>query len=263
MNRREGGKQAERGGRAFEDALKHAHDAYETLGSARIRQLPVPTVYVGNGLRRLSARQGYDFEGFFGPNAGTIPDPTCWHGMGLVMEAKRCERRMASLPVLAADKTGFGLKAHQLQSLAEAMDFGAVAAVVWRNGEERRVLGPGGVRRWAKAIGLEGGRIPAGDFSSYDEFIYPDLGPIEDWLFPVRVWLEKHGRPSAAPRSTFAMIPYTIDRANRTVTIDPGKEERKVSTKVVDQVMIDDIARESRTTDEFQEKLRALASANE
>lgn len=262
MNRREGGKTAERAGRVFEDALRHAHDVYEKLGIAVIKQLPVPTVPVGGGYRRLSARQGYDFEGTLGPNAGTTKDPTCWHGLTIAMEAKRCERQ-ASFPVLAPEKTGFGLKSHQLRALAKAAEFGAITVVVWKNGDNRLVMLPDAVVSWWHQIGTSGGRVPLAAFQSYDSYIYPDYGPIEDWLYPVRVWLEKNGRPCPHVRSAFKMIPYTIDRATRTVTISPGKDEVKASTKVVDQVMIDAVARESKTTQEFVEKLHALAPANE
>ena len=53
------------------------------------------------------------------------------------MEAKSNNERLASLPIRRPDQDGFGLKATQLQGLAEAGKLAALVAVVWRNGPER------------------------------------------------------------------------------------------------------------------------------
>lgn len=128
-----GGALAQAGGRSFETELEVLHAYLEVQGIATIRRLPVETAPIprawmkdprkGGMCRILSQRQQCDYFGYL-------------HGTGraVMMEAKSLGKAARSLPIIAANQKGSGLKEHQLRSLAEAHHAGALAALVWRNG---------------------------------------------------------------------------------------------------------------------------------
>lgn len=258
INRVKGGVQGERAGRAFEDHLQAAHQAYAAYGIAYVQRMPVPTAPRGGGqLRVLTARQGYDFVGTFGPNAGPEIDPGAYHGRAIAMEAKRSSGAMASLPIVPKDKQGFGIKEHQLKSLAVAYrDFGAVAVIVWRNGETGLFLPPDALlSAWERWEREEIKRIPRGEFLKYEfDVAFPRYARVEDWLYPVRCWLEERGAPSHAlsPRKTYRMITYSINPIKKAVVVWNGTQVvREIPCEHPDRAMIERAARESETIDQF------------
>lgn len=181
----------------FEAELERAHAEYRRLGVAMIRKLPVPTAAVGGGHRVLSARQCYDFEGVFGAAAGPTHDPAAYMGRMLAMESKASEAVKASLPIVASTR-GTGLSYHQLAALVEAHDWGAVAVLVWLNGDQLLVLGGRGLVE-AKAEFDAGGRrsIHASAFTKSEIVDYPCTNALHDWLYTVRCALEVDGLPGA------------------------------------------------------------------
>lgn len=218
---------AGRSGASFERELDLVHDAYRRERVATVQRLPVPTVPMprshlspagiaatGGSARRLGERQGFDYQGWFGVRGGTTQEPARYRGLAICMEAKANDRPCPSLPIIAKGRVGRsitgkkrngggGLKEHQLRALVEAARDGAVACVVWRCGppDHRE---PGGSETFRGVLlgpaiiaALEafeaGGRrsVPRSAFTPYS--VLP--GTIfEDWLFPVREWMEREGR---------------------------------------------------------------------
>lgn len=134
VNRVIGGKRAQGGGKDFEKALDYTHARYAAEDRAIVYRLPVntapmPPVWLKDPKRSgicriLAERQRADYAGFL---------PT---GRAIVMEAKATTERARSLAI----SPKAGLKPHQLRALAEAHVWGALAVLVWRNGEDRLVL---------------------------------------------------------------------------------------------------------------------------
>jgi penicillin-binding protein-related factor A (putative recombinase) len=264
-----GGMRAEAAGRRFEDALARTHAAYRDHGLADIQRLPVPTrPYGERNLRVLAERQGYDFIGLLGPNAGPDVHLGAYHGRAVVMEAKRSSERAASLPIRRAGQEGFGVKIHQLDALADAyLDFGAIAVIVWRNGEQGLVLLPPDVLAAREATKEDRWRIPAAAFEPYQTVSYPRHPEVEDWLFSVRTWLEEGLPPSPAMsrRKAHPMIHYAIDHMRKTVAVLDAKAKKpieKVTVQVVDPPIIEQLARSCHTPKEFLEKVKGLQVAH-
>lgn len=175
-----GGRDAQSGGKAFEECLEITHDVYRTNGVADIFRLPVETQPMprtwlkdptkGGIARLLAKRQRADY-------LGTLKGGRC-----IQMEAKSTIAREKSLPIRRPDQDGFGLKAHQLSSLVNAYKLGALVAVVWRNGPEGLVLvGPDLARFWEEFRLAQRTRIQAAEAHPYDE--PSSLGVrVHDWL---------------------------------------------------------------------------------
>lgn len=144
-----GGASAQAGGKAFEQSLDEMHGVYEAALFAKVWKLPVetqpmPRSWLRNpqhgGIGRiLSARQLCDYTGYL---FGT--------GRSVIMEAKATKNEERSLPIIKAGaKSGSGLKEHQLKALAEAVNAGAMAVLLWRNGpHDLMIRGQGLVALW-------------------------------------------------------------------------------------------------------------------
>ena len=263
------GGRGERIGRAWESALESAHRAYYDHGLAWVMKLPVPTVYVGEGRRRVVARQNWDYSGVFGPNAGPIGHEGLYHGLAIAMEAKANDKPKTSMRVVDSTKTS-GLSLHQLGALHMAyMDWGVVSVVVWRNGPDVLVLLPDDlVKAWDLIENGDRKSIPVSMFTECDVCPYPEHPPIHDWLFPVRCWLEREGIPSSgsSKRRAYEMVQYRLDISRKIVKIrDPGAEGgwREVRANVVDRAILDLLARESESPDQFERVIGEVDTANE
>jgi len=256
------GARANRAGAGFEHDLDAAHNVYAEMGLARLRRLPVPTYPCGpDGTRRVMAAQDYDYFGIIGPNAGPPDCLWLWHGQPIAMEAKSNSNEETSLPV-AADTSGHGgrrggggLALKQLESLREAYrDYGVASIVVWRAGEKYRVLLPDALEEAARIV-LAGERksIPAAMFTPFDRVRYEHRGFVADWLFPLRLWLEANGRPSAglSSKRMFTMIAYTLDVANRTVRVKIDGKDEQAQLGAVDRESLDRLAAECANPGEF------------
>lgn len=295
VKRHVAGVQGQESGQDFEQALSQSHEAYLAGGLAWIDQLPVPTVPVRGelaqsiaarlgaarlgGLRQLSRRQGYDFFGHFGPEAGPPTDPGAWHGLAIAMEAKRSTEQTTSLPIASPRMEkghiayGTGLRDTQLDALVAAyMDFGVVSAVVWRNGNQGLVLLPDAIHA-AWAAFHAGGRksIPVSQFQPYDVVDYPRTFNVHDWLFPVRCWLEKNGRPSPAlsQRKTYHMLNFRIDyHAQQVVAKRQDGSEVSSGTQMSPRLinerhLLEKLARECTDADAFIDKVNSFEAADE
>jgi len=266
-------------GAKYETRLSRAHEVYAKSGLASIRRLPVPTAPIpgkyihiidramGPGrahtLRSLVSRQGYDYMGVFGPNAGPDFQLDRYHGRAIAMEAKRTSEKSTSLPIIADDKKGSGLQFHQLDALAtDYRDFGVVSVLCWQNGDQGMVLLPDKILETHTRF-MSGGRksIPVAEFVPYDVVTYPSHGDIEDWLYPVRLWLESNDAPSSSLSSSkvFKMIMYTFNAAARVITVG-GKVVENISAT---RDALDAIAKTSADADEFIRRAKTLGSANE
>ena len=272
MDRVETGRAASKRGDSFEDELAHANGAYLRLGIAKVRKLPVPTRATGPRNRVVIARQGYDFQGTFGPAAGPGDWPSAWHGLSIAMESKITSKGAPSLPIKMATSGkkrggGSGLGEHQLKALAEEYrDFGAASCVVWRNGDAGLVLTPDKIlETWLDYEA--GGRksIPKDRFETYDVVPYPDAGEIHDWLYTLRVWLERHGRPAAglSTRKPFEMVNYDTDHRTKELVVTVEGNEVRVKPLVFDEREIQAAAREAKSPNEFVELVKRIGFANE
>lgn len=262
------GTKAARIGKDFERVLALTHTAYADHGLARIDKLPVPTVYAGSGYYRVVARQGYDYIGSFGPNSGPKAHPSMYLGLSIAMEAKANDKTKSSLAIVESTKTSGGVSVHQLAALSEGYtEWGMVSAIVWGNGDDLLVLPPDGVvRAMERFQGGERKSIPASDFLSVDRVTYPQHPIVVDWLFEIRCWLEVNGVPGPArsTRRQYDMIAYRLDVSRKVIRIRKDDEdERVVPTELLDRVILDQIARESRSVDEFIEKVQHVGTANE
>lgn len=269
-------------GHIWEQALSRTHDVYRKCALADIIQLPVPTAPAPSKyttpLRRVHgigeeiygmlrvriSKQGFDFIGSMGCNAG--PDRMLWRyfGRAIAMEAKYSESYKTSLPIIAEDKRGFGVKEHQLQALAVAyMDFGAVSLIVWCNEGKRLVLMPDMVLTAYKRF-RSGGRksVPVGEFTTFEKATYPDAPDCEDYLFAVRQWLNEHGLPAPfhSKDGAYEMIQYQYNSDTKIVTV--GREQVKAPA-TVDQSMLDFLAVDAESPDDFMRMVRNLGRADE
>lgn len=202
---------AGRSGASFERDLDFVHDLYRRDGVATVNRLPVPTVPIppawltehgrlqcGGMARRLASRQGYDYSGWFGRRGGTDEEPAAYAGHCIAMEAKVSGKRKSSIAVVPENVKGSGVQIHQLRALADAARDGAIACLVWRCGDPhsrddaetfRGVLLPPAIIAAVEAFDRDGRRsIPRHEFTPYTLLPRTD---IEDWLFPVRCWMEK------------------------------------------------------------------------
>jgi hypothetical protein len=258
-------------GAAFEDSLdQHAHEAYRHHGIADICKLPVPTRSIGINRRVLTSRQRYDFEGRLGPMAGPTQAPSAYHGSAIVMESKATGSSKTSLAITKSTKNT-GISGHQLEALAIATCmWGAVGVVVWKNGDKRLVLTPDRVIK-ANAIYQQGGRksIPADEFVAYDRAEYPGYGKIEDWLYPVRCWIENNGLPSATMAAVWSGMPmqYKIEDGKLYIRETAGEDrpwECLGSPAVVHhRSILDQIATESKDAEAFRKAVGQFKHASD
>ncbi len=264
-----GGAKASRIGKDFEDALDITNRAYEAHGHVWMRKLPVPTVYIGNGLRRLSAKQGWDYYGLFGPNAGPKGNEGMYYGLAIAMEAKATEKSKASMPVTESTASGGGISYHQLKSLAHVIqDWGMVGVIVWMNGGDLMVLLPDDILA-AKVMFDDKVRksIPRDMFTAAEVVSYPNHPHVFDWLYVVRLWLEKNGLPSSSSSHirAYDMILYRLDISRKTIQASDGVGgwREGVQTEVLDRTYLDGLARSSKSAEEFEQKVKDVRSANE
>lgn len=186
------GRAAYASGRGFEADLEWTHGKYRAARIADVFKLPVTTQAMPKGwlqdprksgvCRILSERQRADYVGTLGPQAGAG-----LLGRSVLMEAKYTSERAPSLPIIpAGKKSGSGLKAHQLESLANCAEFGAIGVIVWRNGHERLVFMPPVVTwAWAKFRLGQVKRLHPVDAIEYHRDGGAGGDAIEDWLSPV------------------------------------------------------------------------------
>lgn len=262
LARHQAGGRAAKAGESFEQLLDKAHRGFDEHGIAKVRRLPVPTKAIGARMRVIVARQGYDYVGTFGPNAGPTADPGAWHGLTIAMEAKSNAERKGTMRIIRDKKDGAGIQWHQLQALSEAYaEWGAAAALVWRNGADRLVLMPDVIT--AAAREAEAGTrvsIAAAEFVPYQEAVYPKAGAVEDWIYEIRCWLENHGRPgpATAKRKAYRAMEFTTNPAKNQVVVkdDSGTLHTINDVKVMDRPTLERISRESATPQEFEDKLR-------
>lgn len=209
------GKRAAAGGLSFEKRLDHTHEYYQRCGFAMIRRLPVPTAplpksrlpegaAVANA-RILAKRQMADYFGVM-HSTPKIGAPQLATGTAISMEAKACARRQASLAVNPPKQRGvkaksrFGLQYHQLEGLVRWAEFGGVACVVWRNGNDddpkhQRLVVPIAELRAAFRRAATGGgttTIKASDCVEYQTRRAEGGFLLEDWL-PVAVQASSTG----------------------------------------------------------------------
>lgn len=181
VNRKIGGARAAASGKDFEQALEITHDWYRLKLIADVYRLPVNTAPMPPGWMRdpkrsgiariLCERQRADYGGFLHKS-----------GRAVVMEAKALTTRARSLPIIPEKGKGSGLKMHQLRALVEAHRWGAFAALVWRNGEERLVV-PGKVLEQLlheARLGLT--RMDRSYGTPFHVKQEPECGGLEDWL---------------------------------------------------------------------------------
>lgn len=146
----QGGRDAQAGGKQFEADLELTHQVYLKTKMADICRLPVNTQPMprswiidpkkhGGIARILSERQRADYFGISGPAMRTV-DNDYTLGRCIQMEAKSQLEATKGLTILPKGKTGHGLTAHQIAGLVQAYEFGAMVAVVWRNGPNRLVF---------------------------------------------------------------------------------------------------------------------------
>lgn len=200
----------------FEQRLCLAHEVYERCRIASIQQVPVET---GAMPRSWLARTGsltpirariarvfkrkapYDFRGTLGPGAGPPDDPGRFTRISVVMEAKSNEKPKTSLAIVrdgltgtGKKRTGSGLQEHQLKACAhESRHFGAIAAIVWLNGEQRGVLPPERVQAaWRRFWTRERLSIPWSQFIEYEVPTDGHTAGHEDWLWPLLEHLNSH-----------------------------------------------------------------------
>ena len=219
---RDRGRDANRTGKLFENALENAHEVYAAMGFAMIEQRPVdtspmPPSYlsrlgtekVGPRARQLSKRAGFDFFGTMGPWAGPDEDLGMFFGRSIAMESKNSQSKKTLLPISGSHlkNPSGGLQEHQLRALVQfSRDFGGVAVLVWNNGGERMVLLPPYLdRALDDFIQDKAKSIPAGWFTPYkvipsvtvwDGKNRVEYRDVEDWMQPVFAWLEK-GLPTS------------------------------------------------------------------
>lgn len=274
---------AQADGQAFEHTLNLTHAAYRETGMASIDQMPVPTAPAAATLSRyrvrvpykmlailriLKRRQGYDYWGTFGPNAGPSYDLGRWFGLSIAAEAKSTTKRQSALRLLDEKQGGGGMKMHQLNALADSWrDFGVISVIIWRNGSERYVLLPPAVLL-ARDRFRDGGRhsVPVAEFESFDAVRYPRHPIVEDWLYTVRGWLESVGRPCPAMSTLkdYEMVNYKINEGDKTVTAFDGEgNEHLIEDVLMDFPMINSLAVKAENVDQFKTWLKDLAPANE
>lgn len=191
----QGGRDAQSGGKAFEAILEQTHAWYRQNKIADIDKLPVATAPMprawiarehqakGGMARILSERQRADYFGVMGGDIKLPPNPRN-HGMGccIQMEAKSQIEAAKSLPITRPDQKGYGLKAHQLEGLVRAADFGALVAVVWRNGPNGLVFGEPVLRdAWNKFRLGQIKRLEASDATPYPVKTFRGF-QVHDWL---------------------------------------------------------------------------------
>jgi hypothetical protein len=274
------GARAQADGQQFESTLDRTHAAYRDYGLARIDRMPVPTAPAGQlrgyrlprqlygMLRVLTKRQGFDYYGTFGPNAGPRHEFGRWFGLSIAMEAKSTAEAHSSLRIIGKDGKGGGIRIHQLDALADSyLDFGVISVVVWRNGPDRLVLLPPAVAL-ARDRFRAGGRksVPVAEFTSFDVVPYDRYPVVEDWLYTVRGWLESVERPCSGMSRLrdFPMINYRVNEAEKSVTaFDENGNETLIEGVMMDLQMINTLATQCSTVDEFQTKVKAIEPANE
>ena len=263
------GAKAQADGLGFENSLDLAHKAFRARGIAWIEHLPVPTVPAGPVLRRLSRKQRYDYDGVLGPNAGPSYDLGRWFGLAIAMEAKATAEQKPSLPIVKEDGSSGGLKIHQLDALAEAWrDFGVIAVLVWRNGDQRLVLLPPAVDRAHRTFHAGGRRsIPVAAFEPFDVVPYPQHSIVEDWLYPVRGWLQSNGRPCPAQSrlKDYDMVNYRYDEGSKTVTIPVvgDGEDIVLENVTADQHMLNHLAIRATSPEDLRSRIESIGPANE
>lgn len=191
------GKMAQSRGKSFEAEINMANAEYARLGMARIEQLPVatqpmPRTWIDrehqkkSGICRILAeRAPFDYYGTIGEIGAR---PTLNRGRAIAMECKHTAEHKTRLPV--GDKRT--LKAHQLHACADAWHrFGTIVAIVWRNGEQRGVLGPNKILDYSQRLRLgEIKSIPWSDFIPYPIKRIEKHGiTIEHWMSPIIAWI--------------------------------------------------------------------------
>lgn len=176
-----GGARAQASGKGFEAALEYTHAAYRAAGLADIWRLPVDTAPMPPGWMRNPAQAGIGRilrSRQKGDYAGWLPG-----GRAILMEAKATSTRARSMNVIPKGGEGSGLRAHQLEALADAAAWGVISALVWKNGEDRIVVpGPvlidlcrdvkmGKIRRIDRSFG-----------TAFPLSVVAGVGGCEDWL---------------------------------------------------------------------------------
>lgn len=271
------GARAQADGQRFENMLDIAHATYRSYGIADIYQLPVPTAPAKTPpFRILSHRQRFDYVGVFGPNAGPRGNPGAWFGLAIAMEAKASAKRKPSLPIIDDRKRGArgaGIKYHQLDSLVRTwLDFGSVAALVWRNGQDRLVLLPPDLLTSLEDFLADRRKsIPADRFTAFDVVPYEARGRgrdpvVEDWLYTLRCWLEQTGRPcpGQSRRKDFDMVNYRVNEVEKLITtFEVDGTERVVRPRIWDLAMINRLALSATDAEDFERRLMAMTTANE
>ena len=112
-------------GHGLEAMIVFTNKEYHGQGLAIIEKVEIPRTYRRDlGMMIYLEKRGFDFEG------------VCKGGQAVCVEAK--ENAKPSLPYIAHGKKGDGIKAHQLNSLIEWGEMGALVGVVWFMVEDNR-----------------------------------------------------------------------------------------------------------------------------
>lgn len=140
------GARAKRSGDSVESRLIAQHRIYELEGRAAIDKLNVPTRSIGSGDDFKIIRTGSSGADFSGTLAG---------GRAVCFELKSCAKRQASLPIIPPKgkrPPGPHIGSHQLNHLDRHARLGALAFVLWKNGDEWGVWQAQGTPRQASVM---------------------------------------------------------------------------------------------------------------